>query len=103
LTIRRSPGSPLFPYTTLFRSYGVAMCAFAVLVAVYAWPWMLALAAAFGIGIVTGFIIGFFVAKVGIPSFVVTLGLFLGYQGLELDRKSTRLNSSHVKISYAVF
>lgn len=65
-------------------TYGVAMCAFAVLVAVYAWPWMLALAAAFGIGIVTGFIIGFFVAKVGIPSFVVTLGLFLGYQGLEL-------------------
>lgn len=65
-------------------TYGVAMCAFAVLMAVYSWPWMLALAAAFGIGIATGFIIGFFVAKVGIPSFVVTLGLFLGYQGLEL-------------------
>src|SRR5207302_2817779 len=26
-----------------------------------------------------------------------------GYQRLALDRKSTRLNSSHVKISYAVF
>jgi len=65
-------------------TYGVAMCAFAVLMAVYSWPWMLALAAAFGIGIATGFIIGFFVAKVGIPSFVVTLGLFLGFQGLEL-------------------
>src|SRR5690606_41891755 len=29
---------------------------------------------------------------------------FVGFQGGEdLDRKSTRLNSSHVKISYAVF
>jgi len=65
-------------------TYGVAMCSFAVLVAVYGWPWLLALGAAFGIGIATGFVIGFFVAKVGIPSFVVTLGLFLGYQGLEL-------------------
>jgi len=65
-------------------TYGVAMCAFAVLVAVYGVPWVLALAIAFGIGIATGFVIGFFVAKVGIPSFVVTLGLFLGYQGLEL-------------------
>src|SRR5690606_41882700 len=26
-----------------------------------------------------------------------------GKQGVEVDRKSTRLNSSHVKISYAVF
>src|SRR5690606_29186921 len=26
-----------------------------------------------------------------------------GYRGLVTDRKSTRLNSSHVKISYAVF
>ena len=29
-------------------------------------------------------VIGFFVARVGIPSFVVTLGLFLGLQGLAL-------------------
>src|SRR3989442_7178232 len=27
----------------------------------------------------------------------------LGEQGVALDRKSTRLNSSHVRISYAVF
>src|SRR5690606_41692904 len=27
----------------------------------------------------------------------------LGQRALQLDRKSTRLNSSHVKISYAVF
>lgn len=31
-----------------------------------------------------GFIIGFFVAKVGIPSFVITLGFFLGFQGVQL-------------------
>ena len=33
---------------------------------------------------VIGLFIGYFVAKVGIPSFVVTLGLFLGFQGLQL-------------------
>src|SRR5690606_40862751 len=32
---------------------------------------------------------------------VLPLFLFMGY--MALDRKSTRLNSSHVKISYAVF
>src|SRR5215475_14715551 len=31
------------------------------------------------------------------------LSTCLPLQGLPLDRKSTRLNSSHVKISYAVF
>ncbi len=65
-------------------TYGVAMCTFAVLVAVYGWNWILALVIAFLIGLATGTVIGFFVAKVGIPSFVVTLGLFLGFQGLEL-------------------
>jgi len=36
------------------------------------------------IGAAIGSFIGYFVAKVGIPSFVVTLGLFLGFQGLNL-------------------
>jgi D-xylose transport system permease protein len=35
-------------------------------------------------GVVIGLFIGFFVARVGVPSFVVTLGLFLGLQGLQL-------------------
>jgi D-xylose transport system permease protein len=35
-------------------------------------------------GAFIGSFIGYFVAKVGIPSFVVTLGLFLGFQGLNL-------------------
>ncbi|MGA0567893.1 sugar ABC transporter permease [Rathayibacter sp. KR2-224] len=63
---------------------GVAMCAFIVLVDVAKWPTLVALLVGFLIGLATGAFIGFFVARVGIPSFVVTLGLFLGFQGLEL-------------------
>jgi D-xylose transport system permease protein len=63
---------------------GVTMCIFIVLVNVQGLNWILALAIAFAIGILIGTFIGFFVARVGIPSFVVTLGLFLGLQGLEL-------------------
>lgn len=63
---------------------GVAMALFVVLNAQFgvSWPWALLIGFAVGIG--TGALIGFFVARVGIPSFVVTLGLFLGYQGLAL-------------------
>ena len=46
--------------------------------------WILALLIALIAGVVIGLFIGFFVARVGIPSFVVTLGLFLGFQGLQL-------------------
>jgi len=63
---------------------GMTMALFIVLVNVHGVAWPLALAAAFAAGLLTGVIIGFFVARVGIPSFVVTLGLFLGYQGLIL-------------------
>jgi D-xylose transport system permease protein len=63
---------------------GMTMALFIVLVNAYGVPWILALAVAFAVGILTGTFIGFFVARVGIPSFVVTLGLFLGYQGITL-------------------
>ncbi len=46
--------------------------------------WPIALVLALVVGAAIGFLIGFFVAKVGVPSFVVTLGLFLGFQGLQL-------------------
>ena len=46
--------------------------------------WPIALLLALAVGAAIGFLIGFFVAKVGVPSFVVTLGLFLGFQGLQL-------------------
>ena len=46
--------------------------------------WILALVISLASGLAIGLFIGFFVARVGIPSFVVTLGLFLGFQGLQL-------------------
>src|SRR5260221_5206088 len=74
--IRRPPRSTLFPYTTLFRSLEtLSYDPYAFLVV----PRLLA-------------------ALVMLPALVVladTMGL--------LDRKSTRLNSSHTVISYAVF
>lgn len=63
---------------------GVGMAIFVVLGASFAVPWPIALLVAFVFGIATGALIGFFVARIGIPSFVVTLGLFLGFQGLAL-------------------
>lgn len=63
---------------------GVGMALFVVLNSVFGVAWPLALLIGFGFGFLTGALIGFFVARVGIPSFVVTLGLFLGLQGLAL-------------------
>jgi len=63
---------------------GLAMAAFILLTNAQHWPWIPALIAAFLVGASVGTFIGFFVARVGIPSFVVTLGLFLGLQGLNL-------------------
>jgi D-xylose transport system permease protein len=63
---------------------GVGMAIFILLTNISHWNWILALIAAFLAGVTLGGFIGFFVAKVGIPSFVITLGLFLGLQGLNL-------------------
>src|SRR3712207_8596431 len=87
--IRRPPRSTLFPYTTLFRSLWLAP------------------------------------AQIGEGEVPDVVELMMGYRGLfldaqpadgenagraaiivvftDLDRKSTRLNSSHANISYAVF
>src|SRR3712207_9493094 len=78
LMIRRPPRSTLFPYTTLFRS-----------------------------GVAHG----------GLATLNATTGALDAYMGVDVavnhnwtatcttcaDRKSTRLNSSHANISYAVF
>src|SRR3989442_11896929 len=72
--IRRPPRSTLFPYTTLFRSLGRRVVG----------PRLPDSAAAGFPGVVVVF--PGFAARVAKP-----------------DRKSTRLNSSHVRISYAVF
>lgn len=62
---------------------GVAMAAFYLLLHAGI-NWIAALVVAFVIGGAIGALIGFFVARIGVPSFVVTLGLFLGFQGLQL-------------------
>src|SRR5260221_6360437 len=77
LMIRRPPRSTLFPYTTLFRSPGKFTGT------------TLAESMA-GCGSV------FSQGDIDLASFQFRVILFL-------DRKSTRLNSSHTVISYAVF
>src|SRR3712207_7028424 len=87
--IRRPPRSTLFPYTTLFRSVNKAEKAGVKL------PW-------------TPF------AEHGVQSvrsaswqnpMAIALGVFqpITVYPFYEDRKSTRLNSSHANISYAVF
>lgn len=46
--------------------------------------WPLAFALGFAIGIVTGITIGWFVAKIGVPSFVISLAFMLGFPGVML-------------------
>src|SRR5690606_41318760 len=94
---RPLPALTLFPYTTLFRSMG-ALAGFGAMLKV--WPamlllgarrrrtWTSALAAAAAVAAVFAMLMP--------GSFA-----FLTFQR-DRDRKSTRLNSSHVKISYAV-
>src|SRR3712207_8959263 len=81
--IRLPPRSTLFPYPTLFLSVlafagGAASAGVAVAVAV-------------------GALVASVVARQPLPA----VRAFAG--GSVVDRKSTRLNSSHANISYAVF
>src|SRR3712207_6910795 len=92
--IRRPPRSTLFPYTTLFRSKveqsfrergvnkrDVDPLAFRAACKAYATKWMNVQAEQFA-----------------------RLGVLADWQHrYTTDRKSTRLNSSHANISYAVF
>src|SRR2546430_10535283 len=94
--IRRPPRSPLFPYTTLFRSLGA-------IGPLAAKPVMEGKSVLFK-------------KFAGIDCFDIELderdpdklvdiiaALEPTFGGINLDRKSTRLNSSHSQISYAVF
>ncbi|MBX6390995.1 MAG: ABC transporter permease [Frankia sp.] len=63
---------------------GVCAAVMAVLVAEHGSPWWVAVLAAIGTGIAIGLLLGFLVARVGIPSFVVTLAAFLAFQGVVL-------------------
>src|SRR3712207_8932483 len=79
--IRRPPRSTLFPYTTLFRSRRSQD-------RVSGWG----LAITSGVGCLVLFL-----------SFFQGGLQWIGFGFLAADRKSTRLNSSHANISYAVF
>ncbi len=46
--------------------------------------WILALALAFVLALVTGWVIGTFVARIGVPSFVVSLAFYLAFPGVML-------------------
>jgi D-xylose transport system permease protein len=63
---------------------GVSMAAFIVLVKSAGWPWIPAMLIAFLVGMAIGAFIGYMVAKIGVPSFVVSLAFFLGFQGMQL-------------------
>ncbi|WP_084038043.1 sugar ABC transporter permease [Demequina sp. NBRC 110053] len=65
-------------------TFGVAMAVFVKYTQPDGLSWPVALLLSLGIGFTIGFVIGFFVARIGVPSFVVTLGLFLGLQGVIL-------------------
>lgn len=63
---------------------GVSGALLAVGMASWGFPWYVAFLVSMASGLVIGLFIGFLVARVGIPSFVVTLALFLAFQGLVL-------------------
>ena len=63
---------------------GVCGAVVAILLTNHGWDWYTAIPVALITGIVIGLVLGFLVSKIGIPSFVVTLAAFLGFQGLLL-------------------
>src|SRR5256885_11856012 len=84
--IRRPPRSTLFPYTTLFRSRLISRLGIDVVHTHGKGPGLY----------------GRTVARwMRVPAIHTFHGLH--YSGYSPDRKSTRLNSSHLVISYAVF
>ena len=63
---------------------GTAAAVTGVVMTEHGWPWIPSLMACLLTGAVIGTIIGLLVARLGIPSFVVTLAFFLGLQGVML-------------------
>ncbi|MGY1755139.1 sugar ABC transporter permease [Blastococcus sp. SYSU D01042] len=63
---------------------GVSAAVMAKLLADAGAPWYVAVAGALVTGVVIGLFTGSLVGLIGIPSFVVTLALFLGWQGVTL-------------------
>src|SRR5688572_31663316 len=90
--IRRPPRSTLFPYTTLFRS-------------VFVEDWTRLRAHVFkSAAIVAKEKHRLAVFNTWIPHLDEIIGMSICQEQIKIaDRKSTRLNSSHSQISYAVF
>lgn len=63
---------------------GVSACVMALAIVNHGWPWWAAVLAGVAAGALIGATIGVLRAKLGIPSFVVTLAFFLGLQGVTL-------------------
>ena len=63
---------------------GVSACAMGLIIVNHGWPWWAAILTGILSGAVIGLAIGVLRAKLGIPSFVVTLAFFLGLQGVTL-------------------
>lgn len=63
---------------------GSSAAVMGIVVTSHGQPWEVAVLAALGTGVVIGTGIGLLVARLGIPSFVVTLAAFLGLQGVLL-------------------
>src|SRR5688572_32450745 len=93
--LRRPPRSPLFPYTTLFRSVTARALAALPVVCEYAAPLL-----------TDGGTLVAYKGELGDAEAVAGAAAAreLGLEPATVrDRKSTRLNSSHSQISYAVF
>src|SRR2546429_5614355 len=84
--IRRPPRSTLFPYTTLFRSCYACVCL----------AWYVAQGGGEPV-VLRQRLLGLAVCGASYMVFAASAA------ALQADRKSTRLNSSHGYISYAVF
>src|SRR5207245_11149836 len=98
--LRRSLNSSLFPYTTLFRSEGIHSLVVKLGIArslrLARWLHVIVLAALIAFGFAAGLGPIYYGA-------MPVVAIALVYEHRSADRKSTRLNSSHGSISYAVF
>src|SRR2546430_6752276 len=90
--IRRPPRSTLFPYTTLFRSTVASLLADHVRLRVRCVDRI------GGAGYLPNLM-----HEGGLVQFLLHRASMVGRRNIPSDRKSTRLNSSHSQISYAVF
>src|SRR5690606_40679589 len=100
--LRRPPQSTLFPYTRLFRSVAETVHAFqpgqgqALLGPEFEGRTEIRRIVQFRVDLVVG-------RRIALAPDADRVGEVGKFGALRQDRKSTRLNSSHVKISYAVF